>query len=116
MNLLAKKIFSSHSVIRKSLILQCKTEDPSILKKLLYRVSKRGMRETEEILGRFFIKESKGFTDEDIKDFGAFLDEPDPDILKWIIIDKSLPDKYKQTEIVKKLKDYWCDCANDQSK
>jgi succinate dehydrogenase flavin-adding protein (antitoxin of CptAB toxin-antitoxin module) len=114
MNLLYKKIFISPLTSRRNSV-ECLGEKPTQLKRLLYRANKRGMRETEEILGNFFEHQSRYITDADIKVIGEFLDEPDPDILKWIVIDKSLPDKYRENGIIGKLKDYWCNCTKNQS-
>ena len=114
MNFICEKILNPHLIGRNFSILNV-LEKPICQKKLLYRASKRGMKETEEILGRFINHQYKNFTDEDVRVLEGFLDEPDPDILKWIIIEKALPDKYDKFPILKSLKDYWCDFSNSQS-
>ena len=115
MNSFCKKVLA-HSPIFRNYSVQNLLEKPTCIKKLIYRASKRGMKETEEILSGFINCHYKNFTDADIKAFQMFLDESDPDILKWIIIDKKLPNKFNEFEILRSLKDYWCDFSNAQLK
>jgi antitoxin CptB len=115
MNSFCKKAIALFPIFRIYSV-QNLQEKPICIKKLIYRASKRGMKETEEVLIRFINHHSENFTDEDVKAFQMFLDEADPDILKWLIIEKKLPNKFNEFEILRSLKDYWCDFSNAQLK
>lgn len=81
---------------------------PVEYKKLKYLCEKRGMKETELLLGGFFNKNGKDLTRDECRTLEVFLQEPDPDILNWLLKKTPLPKKYRNENVVHKLQNYWC--------
>ncbi len=52
--------------------------------RLRYRAERRGLRETEILLGGFFAARGSTMNAEHRAAFAALLDEPDPDIWSWV--------------------------------
>ena len=76
-------------------------------KKLKYLCEKRGMKETELLLGSFFEKVGLSLNTEEYSALERFLQEPDPDIMNWLFKKVPLPENYCNESVVHKLKDYW---------
>lgn len=77
-------------------------------KKLKYMCDKRGMKETEILLGGFFSSHGNVLSSQECKTFERFLQEPDPDIFNWLMKKSPLPVEYGNESVIEKLKNYWC--------
>jgi antitoxin CptB len=55
------------------------------IKKLLYQSCHRGMREADFLIGGFAARHLAGLPDSEIDAFERLLDEPDPDVVDWIL-------------------------------
>lgn len=53
-------------------------------RRILFRAWRRGMRETDLLLGRFADAYIAAFTEADLAAFEALLEAPDGDILAWL--------------------------------
>ena len=79
------------------------TENNSQIKKILYRAVHRGCKETDFLLGDFFVNNQH-----EIRNFGEqlcddFLNEDDMAIYDWILDKSVIPSKYQL--IIKKIRD-----------
>jgi len=80
------------------------TENNSQIKKILYRAVHRGCKETDFLLGDFFVNnqhEISNFSEQLCDDF---LNEDDMAIYDWILDKSSIPTKYQL--IIKKIRDF----------
>jgi antitoxin CptB len=80
------------------------TENNSQIKKILYRAVHRGCKETDFLLGDFFVNNQH-----EINNFGEqlcdnFLNEDDMEIYDWILDKSAIPTKYQI--IIKKIRDF----------
>lgn len=55
------------------------------IKKLLFQSRHRGMREADYLIGGFAERHLAGLSDAEIDAFERLLDEPDPDVVDWIL-------------------------------
>lgn len=65
-----------------------------IIKKLIYQSAHRGCKETDALLGEFAKEFLPGFSDDEIKLYEQFINEPDWDIYNWMIGAEDFPEKY----------------------
>lgn len=80
------------------------TEEKSIrIKRLLYRSSNRGWKETDLLIGTFAARNLHGFSDQELDDFEKLLEESDPDIFGWITGKQDIPEEFN-TEVMSKLR------------
>ena len=61
------------------------------IRRLVYRASYTGMKETDLLLGQFAKKHLPLLSDEQIDLFEALLDEGDPSIFAWVRGDEEVP-------------------------
>ena len=76
------------------------------IKKLLFQSCHRGMREADVLIGGFAQRHLATLPDEDIDAFERLLDEPDPDVVDWIL-DRSpapAPHDGRVLQMIKKFK------------
>ena len=66
----------------------------NLRKRLLYKATHRGMKETDRIIGQFAEKEINNLSSELLLQFDRFLDQPDADILNWLLYKANIPDEY----------------------
>ncbi len=65
-------------------------------KKLLYRSSHRGLKETDVLLGEFAKTQITVLTDYELSAFESLLDESDNDLMNWLFEREKIPQgKYK---------------------
>jgi antitoxin CptB len=55
------------------------------IKRLLFQSRHRGMREADYLIGGFAERHLTSLTDSEIDAFERLLDEPDPDVIDWIL-------------------------------
>ena len=69
--------------------LQGTMSDPSgrekRIRKLLFQSRHRGMREADFIIGGFAVRHLAELSDSELDAFERLLDEPDPDVVDWIL-------------------------------
>ncbi|CCF57108.1 hypothetical protein KAFR_0C01130 [Kazachstania africana CBS 2517] len=83
--------------------------------RLIYQSRKRGILETDLLLSGFAAKNLKNMGMDQLKEYDAFLNELDWDIYYWItqIHNKEVPERWKNSEILQKLRDF---CKNEEKK
>ena len=86
--------------------------DGNLIKKMIYAATKRGMKETEILLGDYIENNKKNFKYEDCLAILALMNESDPDILNWILLKTPVPNKYEHHSAIKSLMAYWSTRAN----
>lgn len=69
-------------------------ERDKLIKRLQYQSYHRGCKETDLFLGEFAKKYLENFSDEELKQFEAILDEDDWDIYAWITGAQVLPENH----------------------
>ncbi|GAV52229.1 hypothetical protein ZYGR_0AG02200 [Zygosaccharomyces rouxii] len=77
--------------------------------RLVYQSRKRGILETDLLLGGFAAKYLKDMTPEELAEYDSLLDELDWDIYYWATKNyetSPIPEKWKNSEIMKKLQIY----------
>jgi len=75
------------------------------VKRLIYRASYTGMKETDLLLGQFAMRYLPDLNDDDLTMFEALLDEGDPKILAWVQGDEDVPAAY-QGRVIEMIKDF----------
>ena len=60
-------------------------------KRLLYKATHRGMKETDTLIGGFAKAQLEDLSDEQLASFDALLDEEDNDLLNWILKGEDVP-------------------------
>lgn len=60
-------------------------------KRLLFRTTHMGMKETDALLGRFAKAHLADLSDQQLDQFEALMSEPDADLFDWIIERKPVP-------------------------
>lgn len=76
--------------------------------RLLYQSRKRGILETDLLLGRFAKKYLASMTREEMEEYDELLDQPDWDIYYWATRNYDVtpcPEKWEKSEIMAKLRD-----------
>ena len=69
------------------------------VKRLIYRSSYTGMKETDLLLGRFAARHLTELSDNELDMFEALLDAGDPRILAWVQGDEQVPEAFQGTVI-----------------
>ena len=75
------------------------------VKRLIYRASYTGMKETDLLLGQFAVRYLPDLSDDELTMFEALLDEGDPKILAWVQGDEEVPPKH-QGRVIEMIKDF----------
>ncbi len=74
-------------------------------KKMKYLATKRGIVENEIIFDKFINTHYDGLNEIEVNLFNDFLQEYDWDIFAWISEQRNVPEKYKNSNLLKLLKD-----------
>ena len=69
------------------------------VKRLIYRSSYTGMKETDLLLGQFAERHLPELSDNELDMFEALLDAGDPKILAWVQGDEQVPEAFQGTVI-----------------
>ena len=69
------------------------------VKRLIYRSSYTGMKETDLLLGQFAARHLPALSDNELDMFEALLDAGDPRILAWVRGDEQVPEAVQGTVI-----------------
>ena len=69
------------------------------VKRLVYRSSYTGMKETDLLLGQFAARHLPELSDNELDMFEALLDAGDPKILAWVQGDEKVPEAFQGTVI-----------------
>ena len=69
------------------------------VKRLIYRSSYTGMKETDLLLGQFAARHLSELSDDQLDMFEALLDAGDPRILAWVQGDEEVPEAFQGTVI-----------------
>ncbi|CAO5675154.1 MAG: hypothetical protein HEEMFOPI_00185 [Holosporales bacterium] len=80
--------------------------DHITFKKIKYESSRRGMKELDLILGKFFNEMSNAFSYTESNEYAQFLKQEDSDIYSWLMGNDFPPIEFKK--IVLKIRTY-CD-------
>ena len=74
------------------------------VKRLIYRSSYKGMKETDILLGQFAARYLAKLSDDELDMFEALLDAGDPKILAWVQGDEEVPKAFQGPviELIKK--------------
>ena len=67
------------------------------VKRLIYRSSYTGMKETDLLLGQFAARHLPELSDNELDMFEALLDAGDPRILAWVQGDEQVPEAFQGT-------------------
>jgi antitoxin CptB len=65
------------------------------IKKLLFQSRHRGMREADFLIGGFAQRHLAGLPDAQIDAFERLLEEPDPDVVDWILNRAPAPEAHR---------------------
>lgn len=68
--------------------------DEMMMRRLIYRASYTGMKETDLLLGQFAKTHLAQLSRKDLEDFEALLDAGDPSIFAWVRGDEPVPEAY----------------------
>lgn len=68
--------------------------DDMMRKRLIYRASYTGMKETDLLLGQFAKLHLPSLERDDLVAFEALLDAGDPSIFAWVRGDEAVPDEF----------------------
>ena len=71
-----------------------KETDERLMRRLIYRASYTGMKETDLLLGQFAKTHLPSLTREQLEQFEALLDAGDPAIFAWVRGDEAVPALY----------------------
>lgn len=75
------------------------------IKKLIYRASYTGMKETDLLLGQFASRYLPDLSDEELDMFEALLEAGDPKILAWVQGDEEVPPQF-QNSVMNMIKNF----------
>ena len=75
------------------------------IRRLVYRASYTGMKETDLLLGQFAKKHLTLLTDEQLDLFEALLDAGDPSIFAWVRGDEEVPSHFDNS-VLELIKDF----------
>ena len=67
------------------------------VRRLIYRSSYTGMKETDLLLGQFAARHLPELSDDELDMFEALLDVGDPRILAWVQGDEQVPEAFQGT-------------------
>lgn len=68
--------------------------DPARLRRLRFRAWHRGTREADYIMGGFFDRHHRAWSDDEVAWFEALLKEEDPDVLDWVLGSREPPARF----------------------
>lgn len=71
-------------------------------RKLLFRAWRRGVRETDLIVGRFADAHIDGLDDAALDDFERLIEVPNADLYAWVAGDRDVPSEY-DTAVLRQL-------------
>ncbi len=71
------------------------------LKQLHFRAWHRGTREADFMIGGFFDRYGKSWSDEEMNWFDRLLEEEDVDVMAWAIGTQSVPEKFQGDQMIK---------------
>lgn len=71
-------------------------------RKILFRAWRRGVRETDLIVGRFADAYIEAFDDSSLNDFERLIEVPNADLYAWVCGDADIPPTY-DTEVLRQL-------------
>lgn len=74
-------------------------------RRLIYRASYTGMKETDLLLGHFAKTHLLDLNDDELDDFEALLAAGDPTIYAWVMDKKPVPPEY-DTRVLKLIKNF----------
>ncbi len=74
-------------------------------KRLLFRSRRRGMQETDLVLGRFAERYLTEFTDDQLDRFERLLENTDADLIEWITGRSPVPDEH-DNDVMSLLRNY----------
>lgn len=74
-------------------------------RRVLFRCWHRGMREMDLIMGGFADGEIANLTDAEMDDLEVLMEEPDPDIFKWLTGAADLPAEF-DTPVFRRMKKF----------
>jgi antitoxin CptB len=74
-------------------------------KKLLFRAWRRGVRETDLIVGRFADAYIEAFDESSLNDFERLIEVPNADLYAWVCGDTDIPAIY-DTAVLRQLVDF----------
>ena len=63
----------------------------SIRKKLRWQAWHRGTKELDHLLGQFADRHLPAMNEDQLNDFSAFMQEPEPDLMVWLTDSSTLP-------------------------
>ena len=64
-------------------------------KRLLYRATHRGTKETDFIIGGFFTEWAERLSDDQLSEAEALLEESDIDLYVWVIGREPIPERWQ---------------------
>jgi antitoxin CptB len=70
-------------------------------RKLLFRAWRRGVRETDLIVGRFADAYIDKFDDTELGDFERLIEVPNTDLYAWVVGSENIPPDYDTTVLQK---------------
>ena len=79
--------------------------DEMMKRRLIYRASYTGMKETDLLLGQFAKRHLPELTRPQLHEFEALLDAGDPSIFAWVRGDEAVPEAY-DTAVFALIKDF----------
>lgn len=79
--------------------------DEMMMRRLIYRASYTGMKETDLLLGQFAKRHLPELTRPQLHEFEALLDAGDPSIFAWVRGDEAVPEAY-DTAVFALIKDF----------
>jgi len=74
-------------------------------KKLLFRAWRRGVRETDLIVGRFADAYIEGLDESSLNDFERLIEVPNADLYAWVSGEVAVPTSYN-TALLRQLRDF----------
>ena len=78
-------------------------------KRLVFRAWHRGMREMDIIMGRFADRHAAAMSDDEVDQFEALMEAPDPEIFRWITGSLPTPANY-DTALLRRMREFhWTD-------
>ena len=75
------------------------------IKRLIYRASYTGMKETDLLLGQFAARHLASLSDSQLDCFEQMLDAGDPAILGWVKGDIEVPDRFN-TDVLNLIREF----------
>ena len=74
-------------------------------KRLVFRAWHRGMREMDIIMGRFADRHAAAMSDDEVDQFEALMEAPDPEIFRWITGSLPTPGNY-DTALLRRIREF----------